>query len=222
MIKAAAYNCEPLQNPFIFNEIYNLISPTRRAHVDEAKNLKLKCERLGASHLLEKMLWENHFQRPYVYSTTSQGKPIFIQPKNLDFSLSHSGFIAVCAISDKPCGIDIERVRDYDPSIVKRFFTKYDFEFIEDYPQEEQSKKFTEMWTFKEATSKMLDRPLMQVLQWIDYSEYADCIKETPTGTLTWNKQGFEFRDYYITLCYEENRSQISMGLYNPCDGKYY
>ena len=81
MIKAAAYNCEPLQNPFIFDEVYDMISPQRRAHVDEAKTLKGKCERLGAAHLLEKLLWENHIQRPYVYSTTSQGKPILYSLK---------------------------------------------------------------------------------------------------------------------------------------------
>ena len=124
MIKAAAYNCEALQNPFIFDEVYKFVSPQRRAHVDEAKTLKGKCERLGAAHLLEKLLWENHIQRPYVYSTTSQGKPIFIQPKNVDFSISHSNFFAVAAISDKPVGIDVERIRPYDRDLVERFFTK--------------------------------------------------------------------------------------------------
>ena len=82
----------------------------------------------------------------------------------------------------------------------------------------EVNKKFTEVWTFKEATCKMMDRPLMQVLQWVDYSEYCDCEK----GDVEWTKQGFEFRDYYITLCYEDKRQPIQMGLYNPYDGKYY
>ncbi|SFI01243.1 4'-phosphopantetheinyl transferase [Pseudobutyrivibrio sp. OR37] len=218
MIKAAAYNCEALQNPFIFDEVYSLISPQRREHVDEAKTLKGKCERLGAAHLLEKLLWENHIQRPYVYSTTSQGKPIFIQPKNVDFSISHSNFFAVAAISDKPVGIDVERIRPYDRDLVQRFFTKADYEYLESFKRSEVNKKFTEVWTFKEATCKMMDRPLMQVLQWIDFSEYCDQEK----GKIYWTKQGFEFRDYYITLCYEDKRQPIQMGLYNPYDGKYY
>lgn len=218
MIKAAAYNCEALQNPFIFDEVYSLISPQRREHVDEAKTLKGKCERLGAAHLLEKLLWENHIQRPYVYSTTSQGKPIFIQPKNVDFSISHSNFFAVAAISDKPVGIDVERIRPYDKDLVKRFFTKSDLDYLESIKRKEVDKKFTEIWTFKEATCKMMDRPLMQVLQWIDYSEYCDFEK----GNTYWTKQGFEFRDFYITLCYEDKRQPIQMGLYNPYDGKYY
>lgn len=218
MVKAAAYNCEALQDPYIFEEVYNLVSPQRREHVDEAKNIKTKCERLGASHLLEKLLWENHIQRPYVYSTTSQGKPIFIQPKNIYFSLSHSNYVAVCAISDKPVGIDVERIREYDSKLVNRFFTKYDLEFLESQEESKRAKKFTEVWTYKEAVCKMMDRPLMQVLQWIDFDEYCDCSK----GSMHWTKQGFEFRDYYITLCYEDVRQQIQMGLYNPYDGKYY
>jgi len=218
MIKAAAYNCEALQNPLIFEEVYNLISPQRRPHIDEAKNLKTKCERLGATHLLEKLLWENHIQRPYVYSTTSTGKPIFLQPKNVHFSLSHSDYIAVCAISSKPCGIDIEKIRNYDPYLVDRFFTKYDNDFLSNQDAANQAKKFTEVWTYKEAVSKMMDRPLMQVLQWVDFQEYCDCSK----GNYIWTKQGFEFKDYYITLCYEEERTRVEMGLYNPFDGKYY
>ncbi|MCR4694585.1 MAG: 4'-phosphopantetheinyl transferase superfamily protein [Pseudobutyrivibrio sp.] len=218
MIKAAAYNCEALQNPFIFDAVYDLISPQRRVHVDEAKTFKGKCERLGASHLLEKLLWENHIQRPYVYAMTSQGKPSFLQPKGIDFSISHSNLFAVCAISDKPVGIDVERIRPYDQGLVERFFTKADCEFLESVPFKDQNKKFTEVWTFKEATSKMMDRPLVQVLQWVDYSEYCDCEK----GDLQWNKQGFEFRDYYITLCYQDKRQPIQMGLFNPYDGKYY
>ena len=218
MIKAAAYNCEPLQDPFIFNQVYNMITPQRRVHVDEAKNLKTKCERLGATHLLEKMLWENHIQRPYVYSELSSGKPILLQPKNVEFSISHSDYLAVCAISDKPVGIDVERLRSYDENLVKRFFTKFDNEYLNEQSLKDKAKKFTEMWTYKEAVSKMLDHPLVQVLQWIDFCEYSDCSK----GDKSWTKQGFEFRDYYITLCYELEREQVSMGLYDPYDGKYY
>lgn len=218
MIKAAAYNCEALQDPKIFSEVYNLISPQRQKHVDEARNMKARCERLGASHLLEKMLWENHIQRPYIYSATSQGKPIFEKPENIFFSLSHSDYLAVCAISNKPCGIDVECVKKYDANLVKRFFTKYDLEFIESFKESERPRKFTEVWTFKEAVSKMMDRPLMQILQWVDFDEYSNCCK----GDISWTKQGFEFRDYYITLCYEDNRETVQMGLYNPYDGKYY
>ncbi len=218
MIKAAAYNCEALQNPLIFAEIYNMISPQQREHVDSAKTLKEKCERLGSIHLLEKLLWENHIQRPYVYSTSSTGKPIFLQPKNINFSISHADFVAVCVIADIPCGIDIDRITDYDESIAKKYFTKYDLEYLESLKETELPKGFTEIWTFKEAVCKMWDRPLLQVMQWINFSEYCDCYK----GDRSWIKQGFEFKDYYITLCYEGKRSRIDMGLYNPFDGKYY
>ena len=218
MVKAAAYNCEALQDPVIFNQVYNIISPQRRAHVDEAKNPKTRCERLGATHLLEKMLWENHLERPYEYTYNESGRPLLVRPEGMQFSISHSDFLAVCAISDGPVGIDVERQRQYDSSMVHRFFTKFDIEFLDGTKEEDQARKFTEVWTFKEAVAKMMDRPLMQVLQWVDFDEYCDCSK----GEINWTKQGFEFQDFYITLCYEQKRQPVQMGLYNPFDGKYY
>lgn len=218
MIAAAAYNCMDLEDPELFKEIYDLISPERQAHVDEAKNKKIRCERLGASHLLEKMLWENHVERPYIYHKTSQGKPCFIQPEGIYFSLSHSNYFAACVISDQPCGIDIEKIRPFKLSLVERFFTKSDIGYLKEQPFDLRDKRFTEIWTFKEATCKMMDRPLPQVLQWVDYSIYSDCSK----GDLTWTKQGFEFSDFYITICYEHDPYPVKMGLYSPYDGRYY
>lgn len=218
MIKAAAYNCTVLQDPVMFKEVYNLISDERKAHVDEAKIMKAKCERLGASHLLEKLLWESHVQRPYEYGKTSQGKPILNKPEGIFFSISHSNYIAVAVVADFPVGIDIEIVRKYDERIVERFFTKNDYEYIKALDKEIQPKKFTEMWTFKEALAKMMDRPLTQILPWIDYHEYCDGYK----GDMSWMRQGFEFRNFYITLCYDHERVPLSMGFYEPTEGKYY
>ena len=39
------------------------------------------------------------------------GKPVFAQFPDCHFSLSHSGALALCALSDNPVGADIERVR---------------------------------------------------------------------------------------------------------------
>lgn len=134
------------------------------------------------------------------------------------FSLSHSNLYAAAVISDKPCGIDIERVREYNPSIIKRFFTKFDQEYFEEEKEENKNRAFAEMWTYKEATCKMLDRPLVQVLQWIDFSPYCDCFK----GDIRWLRCGYEFRDFYITLCHQADMVQVPMKLFKPSEGIYY
>lgn len=218
MIKAAVYACGDLLNPELYDRVYKLISPQRREHVDAAKNLKNRCQRLGASHLLEKLLWENHIERPYVFSETEQGKPIMLEPEGIYFSLSHSDLFAAAVISDRPCGIDIERIREYKPALVKRFFTRYDQEYLAQEQEEYKNRAFTEMWTFKEATCKMLDRPLVQVLQWIDFSPYSDCSK----GDISWNRCGYEFRDFYITICQQTDVVKVPVKLFSPAEGRYY
>ncbi|MCF0129454.1 MAG: 4'-phosphopantetheinyl transferase superfamily protein [Pseudobutyrivibrio sp.] len=218
MVKAAAYYCHSLNDPKIFSEVYHLVSRQRQEHVDESHIMKTRCERLGASHLLEKLLWENHIARPYEYGKTSQGKPILTSHDNVYFSISHSGGIAVVAIGDKPVGIDIEKIDIYKRNIAERFFTKNDLQYLDSLDYHDQPRKFTEVWSFKEAMCKMMDRPLTQVMQWIDFHEYCD----GSHGKLNWTKQGYEYGEYYITLCYEGGLENVQMKMYDPLEGKYY
>ncbi len=52
---------------------------------------------------------------------TEHGKPFFPDEPNLFFSLSHTDGYAVCAVGDKPCGIDIEAQREISEKIRIRF-----------------------------------------------------------------------------------------------------
>lgn len=51
---------------------------------------------------------------------TSEGKPYFADHA-IEFSLSHSGEWAVCALSDAPVGVDVERIRPISERVWKRF-----------------------------------------------------------------------------------------------------
>ena len=71
------------------------------------------------------------------------------------FSISHSGKIAVLAVSEKEIGVDIEKPRNIDKNIVKRCFTVEEAKFTEDF-----SERFTRIWTLKEAVSKFFGEGL--------------------------------------------------------------
>lgn len=64
------------------------------------------------------------------------------------FSLSHSGNYAACAISRNPVGIDVEHVREFRPAIAKRFFTPAEADACTD------ANAFTVCWTLKESFLK--------------------------------------------------------------------
>ena len=46
-----------------------------------------------------------------------RGKPLFPGLDDHWFSLSHSGGIALCALSDRPVGVDVELVRPRRPGL---------------------------------------------------------------------------------------------------------
>ncbi|MDR0971348.1 MAG: 4'-phosphopantetheinyl transferase superfamily protein [Bacteroidales bacterium] len=83
------------------------------------------------------------------------GKPFFINNKDIFFNLSHTkNFIAI-AFSNTDIGIDIEKKRKYKKEIVKRFFHNKECSLLENIEDENlQDELFTRIWTIKEAYLK--------------------------------------------------------------------
>lgn len=76
---------------------------------------------------------------------------------NIYFNLTHSGDYAACVIGDKENGIDIEGARKNVLKTAKRFFSNDEYEWIAGNDNEEglQLKRFLQIWTLKEAYSKV-------------------------------------------------------------------
>lgn len=87
------------------------------------------------------------------------GKPYFVHigQDNIYFNLTHSGDYAACVIGDKENGIDIEGARKNVLKTAKRFFSNDEYEWIAGNDNEEglQLKRFLQIWTLKEAYSKV-------------------------------------------------------------------
>lgn len=102
----------------------------------------------GAHRLLTYALSEAGYE-PQAMSLlrTAQGKP-YLANCPLHLSLSHSGPFAVCALSDRSVGVDIERFRDVSPSLWRRYLANE--------PTEEPGDRYTAIlrWTRYEALLK--------------------------------------------------------------------
>lgn len=85
---------------------------------------------------------------PVAYDADENGKPYFKEIDGAYFSLSHSGEYAVCAVSGKPVGVDIQALRRLNEGIVKRCFTESERGRLTD------DASFTALWARKEAVSK--------------------------------------------------------------------
>jgi len=99
------------------------------------------------------------------------GKPeihSFTEPARLRFNLTHSGDLALLALTlDQEIGIDVEQVRPFPealqgglsgkrdlPAIARRFFSRQEQDWLFAQPAEERDEAFFKIWTLKEAYLK--------------------------------------------------------------------
>lgn len=78
------------------------------------------------------------------------GKP-YTKGLDVHFNISHSGDMAVCAVSDKEIGIDIEKIREINPRTAEKFACETEKEYINSHKN-----GFFEIWTLKEAFFKCI------------------------------------------------------------------
>lgn len=95
-----------------------------------------------------------------VFRKNDYGKPMLIQPKGIYFNISHSGIFVVCAIDDRPVGIDVEEIKTMDMQIAKNYFTTEEYNGITSLPKDKQTEHFYDLWTLKESFIKADGRGL--------------------------------------------------------------
>jgi len=141
-----------------FFEMYTNSDKSRKEKADRLKHNPAKKLSVAAGELARSVLSEkfNTDKKEIRFRIGKNGKP-YAENINAEFSISHSGTIAICAVSDTPVGIDIERIRDIDLSVAKKHFAPDE----QDYVLEKMSlskQRFFEIWTRKEAYVKMLGK----------------------------------------------------------------
>lgn len=92
------------------------------------------------------------------FDSGEHGKPVLLEPPiPLDFNLSHSGDLILCAVSNgAPLGVDLEHgARERDTlKLARRFFAANEVALLESLPQARQSALFYDLWTLKESAVK--------------------------------------------------------------------
>lgn len=108
------------------------------------------------------------------FGKNEHGKPI---TDGMEFNLSHSGDIAVCAVSDKPIGIDIEALREIRPDAAKRFASAEELEYIGSDPR-----RLFEIWTLKEAYFKCVGTGIGSDIKSVTFTVNGDDIRCSEPG----------------------------------------
>ena len=113
-----------------------------------------------------------------IFEYNEHGKPSIVGHPEICFNLSHCKEAAVCAISDRPVGVDVESVRSFNDSLVR--YTMNDEEIRQIEAAEDWAVAFIRLWTKKEAALKLIgtgiSKDMKQVLnqEGLDFETFID------------------------------------------------
>ena len=109
--------------------------------------------------------------RAVVFRHGPRGKP-FLEGGGLSFNLSHSGQLALVAVTAEEVGVDVEKARRLDSlmQIAERHFSDREFGALRALSREDRELAFYRCWTRKEAYIKALGEGLSLALDSFEVS----------------------------------------------------
>lgn len=153
---------------------YSLMREEKKNRVDKNRFLIKKKQTVAGEMLARKAIsqWCNVPPESIVFFTKEHNKP-YAKDLNVEFNISHSGDMVVCAVSNTPIGIDIEKIRPIDLKIAKRFCNEEELKYLfgfaprdEDFSYTENKEiltRFFSLWTAKEAYGKCVGDGLASI-----------------------------------------------------------
>ena len=105
------------------------------------------------------------------FSVSEYGKP-YCTDVDVQFSISHCGDIVICAVSDKPVGADIEKIRPINLKTAKEFCSDDELIYLFGHNPDENEfvysedecilTRFFKLWTQREAYVKFTGKGLSE------------------------------------------------------------
>lgn len=146
-------------NKELFLKLLNFVSSKRRDILTNMKFEKAQQSLLG--ELLIRYILFKKFElnnSKIVFSKSKYGKPLLNLLTDFHFNISHSKDWIVCAVDNRPIGVDIEVLRDFNLKIGKRFYTNQEYNYIINASELDQKYRFYEIWTMKESYMKAVGK----------------------------------------------------------------
>ncbi len=181
----------------VYEKWYALMSKDKqvrvdRFHFEDDRKRTVAGEMLARKAIAE---WCSVSPESIVFDKTGTGKP-YAKGLPVEFNISHSGDMVVCAVDDQPVGIDIEKIRPIDLTVARRICTDEELLYLFGHTPTEQDftyttnteilTRFFELWTAKEAYGKCIGCGVCDTE--VGWTAKYIAIKKTVS-------------DYVITLC---------------------
>lgn len=150
MVKLYLLDASSIEREGLYNDVLEVLESDRRDKVKRLKNPYKAAVSAGAGLLLQYALDKACVGDKSIVRN-EHGKP-FLKSGEVYFNLSHSGDMAVCALSDTEVGVDTERMKKADLRLAERFFSPEEYTFIME--SADRDRAFFRLWTLKESFVK--------------------------------------------------------------------
>lgn len=124
-----------------------------------------------------------------LFEYNEHGKPSIVGHPELHFSLSHCREAAVCVLSRRPVGIDVESVGRYRESVARYAMNDEELRCI--LQSEQREVAFTRLWTMKESLLKLTGEGINDNMK--------EVLNGVPTTRFTTTER--LDRNYIYTVC---------------------
>ena len=139
---------------FDLDEALTRLSPQRREQALRFRHEQGRRECAAAYLLLCQGLRQEYgITQPPVFEYGEHGKPAIVGHPEIHFNLSHCREAAICVLSDRPVGVDVECLRSFDESLFR--YTMNEQEQAQIQAAEFPNLEFIRLWTRKEAVAKL-------------------------------------------------------------------
>lgn len=122
------------------------------------------------------------------FAYTEYGKPYLLNFPDVHFNISHSGQYVACVVSDKPTGVDVQKISEYNFDVAERVCNEKELKQIES--SSDSASEFTKLWTQKEAVLKMYGTGIAS-------GDIKNCLDNH-------NVQSERIEDYWLSIFSEE------------------
>lgn len=161
----------------LLEQAMRLSLPERRQRAQAIRNGQVRAASLTAGLLLRYGLGRyGVFDADIAY--TKAGKPHLLNSP-LHFSLSHSGDYAACAISERPVGVDIQKIVPVSQRVVSRFCTAEERRYLSGSADSERD--VIRLWALKESWLKAAGKSAADMFN-VAFALRKDRFAEGPAG----------------------------------------
>ena len=134
-------------------------------------------------------------------------KPYLEGAGGVEFNISHTKGLVVCAVADRALGVDTEQIRPFKAGLMRRVCSESERGFVlEGRSEAARQERFFRLWTLKESFVKAIGRGLAFPLGDITFSLEEGAVKGSIPGWRFY--QSRVYQSYIISVCAADEKGE--------------